>query len=47
MDAQWFKKLANEVSQFFTAAGCMAHYLLETPSPNYSPIPIIEVHGDS
>ncbi len=39
------QKLANELSQFFTAAGCMAHYLLEPPSSNYSPIPLMEVHG--
>ena len=39
------QKLANNASHIFTAVGCMAHYLLEQPSPDYSPIPIMEVHG--
>ena len=38
-------KLANEASDVFAAAGCMALYLLENPHPSYSPISLIEVHG--
>lgn len=38
-------KLANEASDIFAAAGCMALYLLEDPHPSYSPISLIEVHG--
>ena len=38
-------KLANEASDVFAAAGCMALYLLEEPHPSYSPISLIEVHG--
>ena len=30
-------KLANEASEVFAAAGCMALYLLENPSPTYTP----------
>ena len=38
-------KLANEASEVFAAAGCMALYLLESPSPTYTPVSLIEVHG--
>jgi poly(3-hydroxybutyrate) depolymerase len=38
-------KLANEASEVFAAAGCMALYLLENPSPTYTPVSLIEVHG--
>ena len=38
-------KLANEASEVFAAVGCMALYLLENPSPTYTPVPLIEVHG--
>tara|TARA_B110000881_G_C18535217_1_gene495384 strand:+ start:385 stop:1275 length:891 start_codon:yes stop_codon:yes gene_type:complete len=39
------QKLANERSNIFAAIGCMSYYLLDDPSPEYSPIPIMEVHG--
>ena len=39
------QKLANAASHVFAAAGCMALYLLDDPSPSFSPTPIIEVHG--
>ena len=39
------QKLANEHSDTFTAIACMSYYLLEDPEPNYSPIPIMEIHG--
>ena len=38
-------KLANEASETFAAAGCMALYLLDDPAPSYTPISLIEVHG--
>jgi polyhydroxybutyrate depolymerase len=38
-------KLANEASDIFAAAGCMALYLLDAPAPSYTPISLIEVHG--
>ena len=37
--------LANQASNVFTAIGCMSFYLLQLPEDNYSPIPIIELHG--
>ena len=37
--------LANKASNIFTAIGCMSFYLLQLPDDNYSPIPIIELHG--
>jgi len=39
------QKLANEHSDVFAAIACMSYYLLEDPSPYYSPIPIMEIHG--
>ena len=39
------QKLANENSDVFAAMACMSYYLLEDPNPNYSPIPIMEIHG--
>jgi polyhydroxybutyrate depolymerase len=38
-------KLANEASDIFAAAGCMALYLLDAPATSYTPISLIEVHG--
>ena len=38
-------KLANEASDVFAAAGCMALYFLDDPAPSYTPISLIEVHG--
>ena len=38
-------KLANEASETFAAAGCMALYLLDDPASSYTPISLIEVHG--
>lgn len=37
--------LVVEASELFAAAGCMSFYLIAPPSPNYSPIPFMEVHG--
>ena len=37
--------LANKASNIFTAIGCMSFYLLQLPDDDYSPIPIIELHG--
>ncbi|MEL0311619.1 MAG: hypothetical protein VW970_06080, partial [Candidatus Poseidoniales archaeon] len=39
------QKLANDHSDVFAAIACMSYYLLEDPSPQYSPIPIMEIHG--
>ena len=39
------QKLANDHSDVFAAIACMSYYLLEDPSPDYSPIPIMEIHG--
>ncbi len=38
-------KLTNEASHVFAAVGCMALYLLDAPSPSYTPTSLIEVHG--
>tara|TARA_Y100001970_G_scaffold15390_1_gene17305 strand:+ start:3319 stop:4383 length:1065 start_codon:yes stop_codon:yes gene_type:complete len=37
--------LANKASSVFAAVGCMSWYLLQEADNNYSPIPIIELHG--
>ena len=37
--------LAVQASEVFAAAGCMSFYLIAPPSPNYTPIPFMEVHG--
>ena len=39
------QKLANDHSDVFAAVACMSYYLLEDPNPDYSPIPIMEIHG--
>ena len=39
------QKLANEHSDRFAAIACMSYYLLDDPVPEYSPIPIMEIHG--
>lgn len=39
------QKMVNEASHLFAAGGCMALYLLEPESANYSPVPMMEVHG--
>tara|TARA_B100000003_G_scaffold202208_1_gene211183 strand:+ start:81 stop:1073 length:993 start_codon:yes stop_codon:yes gene_type:complete len=39
------QRLAMVSSDVFAAAGCMSMYLLTDPVDDYSPIPIIEVHG--
>ncbi|MAD56456.1 MAG: hypothetical protein CL974_02795 [Euryarchaeota archaeon] len=39
------QRLAMELSDIFTAVGCMAFYLITDPVENYTPIPIMEVHG--
>ena len=39
------QKLVNEASHLFAAAGCMAHYLLELEASDYTPVPMMEVHG--
>ena len=37
--------LATQASELFAAAGCMSMYLITAPSPDYSPVPFMEVHG--
>ncbi|MEC8519432.1 MAG: prolyl oligopeptidase family serine peptidase, partial [Candidatus Thermoplasmatota archaeon] len=39
------QKLANDHSEVFAAVACMSYYLLDDPRPDYSPIPIMEIHG--
>ena len=39
------QKLASENSEKFAASACMSYYLLEEPQAEYSPIPIMEIHG--
>ena len=39
------QRLAMVSSDVFAAAGCMSMYLLTDPVADYSPIPIMEVHG--
>ena len=39
------QKLANEHSDTFAAIACMSYYLLDDPDADYSPIPIMEIHG--
>ena len=39
------QRLAVQASDIFTAAACMSMYQFATASPNYSPIPFMEVHG--
>ena len=39
------QKLANEHSDRFAAIACMSYYLLDDPTADYSPIPIMEIHG--
>ena len=39
------QKLANEHSDRFAAIACMSYYLLDDPLADYSPIPIMEIHG--
>jgi polyhydroxybutyrate depolymerase len=39
------QKLANEHSDVFAAVACMSYYLLDDPEPNYSSIPVMEIHG--
>jgi len=39
------QKMAMDSSHIFAAVGCMAFYLISDPVDNYSPIPIMEVHG--
>ena len=39
------QRLAMESSDIFAAVGCMSMYLLTEHTENYSPIPVMEVHG--
>ena len=39
------QRLAIQASEIFAAAACSSMYLLDDPSPNYSPIPFMEIHG--
>ena len=41
------QRLAMESSDIFAAVGCMSMYLLTEHTDNYSPIPVMEVHGFS
>ena len=37
--------LANEVSDLITAVACMSMYFIGEEASNYSPIPVMEIHG--
>ena len=39
------QRLAMESSHIFAAVGCMAMYLITEPVGDYTPIPVMEVHG--
>ena len=39
------QKLANEHSDVFAAVACMSYYLLDDPEPDYSSVPMMEIHG--
>ena len=39
------QRLAMEMSHVLAAVGCMSHYLITDYVDDYSPIPIMEVHG--
>ena len=39
------QKLANEHSDVFAAVACMSYYLLDDPEPDYSSVPVMEIHG--
>ena len=39
------QKLANENSDVFAAVACMSYYLLDDPEPDYSSVPVMEIHG--
>jgi len=39
------QRLVMEASDLFAAAACMAFYLLVSEDDNYSPIPVMEIHG--
>lgn len=39
------QRLAMESSHIFAAVGCMSMYLLTEHNVNYTPIPVMEVHG--
>jgi len=39
------QRLAIQASEIFAAAACSSMYLLDEASPNYSPIPFMEIHG--
>ena len=39
------QRLAAQASEIFAAAACSSMYFLDDPSPDYSPIPFMEIHG--
>ena len=39
------QRVAAQASDLVAAAACMAMYLLVEPSPDYTPVPIMEIHG--
>ena len=39
------QRLAAQASEIFAAAACSSMYFWEDPSPDYSPIPFMEIHG--
>ncbi|MCP2507777.1 MAG: hypothetical protein NLN64_05755 [Candidatus Thalassarchaeaceae archaeon] len=39
------QRMAMDSSHIFAAVGCMSFYLVSDENANYSPIPIMEVHG--
>ena len=39
------QRLVAQASEIFAAGACSSMYFLDEPSPDYSPIPFMEVHG--
>ena len=39
------QRLVAQASEIFAAAACSSMYFLDEPSPDYSPIPFMEIHG--
>ena len=39
------QRLISQASEIFAAAACSSMYFLDDPSPDYSPVPFMEIHG--
>ena len=39
------QRLVAQASEIFAAAACSSMYFLDEASPDYSPIPFMEIHG--